>query len=119
MFQRQRAAQPPQNGVRGIGAVTFDNGLGIARDDAQTWRRRHRNEFFNNSSRLIEKGIGRDDVDQSTGGRRRECHVVDFRQCCAQRELVNAMSQTPTEFGTKVSVTENQPGTDTGAIGCR
>ena len=67
----------------------------------------------------MKKGIGRDDIDQSTGRRRREYHVVDFRQGCAQRELVTAMSKTPTELATKVSVTENQPGTDTGATGCR
>ena len=99
MLQRKRAAQPPEDSVGGIGPVAFDNRLGVARDEEQFRRRSHRHEFFNKGSGLVEKVVGRFDVEQGTGGGRRERHVVDFGERGAQHGPLAAVRQSPTKLG--------------------
>ena len=99
MLQRKRAAQPPEDSVGRVGPVAFDNRLGVARNDEQFRRRSHRNEFFDKGSGLVEKVVGRSDVEQGTGGGRRERHVVDFGERGAQRGPLAAVRQSPTKLG--------------------
>ena len=77
VLQRQRAAQAPQHRVRGVGAIAFGDGLGVAGQQEQLRAAPHRGHRRGQPAHRVEQPIGRLDIERIAGDRGRVQHVVD------------------------------------------